>query len=130
MPETTIGRRAAERLIYDKESLARAAIERLYTEDPALVDKYGDHGRRKCLEDMLHNIDFLVPAVDLEDGAMFAQYTSWLFGMLRSRGVATPEVVRSLELLAEEARARYDVAESSLIAGVIATGIATAGASA
>ena len=130
MSETTVGRRAAERLIEDKETLARAVIEKLYAETPALIAKYGEHGRKKCLEDMRHNIDFLVPAVDLGDGNLFAQYTSWLFDMLASRAVDAPEVARSLELLADEARTRYDADESGLIGEIVGAGLAATSKSA
>lgn len=130
MSGTKVEQRAAERLTYDKETLARSVIEKLYAESPALIAKYGEYGRKKCLEDMRHNIDFLVPAVDLRDGGLFAQYTSWLFGMLASRGVDAPEVARSLELLADEARARYDADEAELIGEIINAGLAVSSKSA
>ena len=35
---------------------------------------------------MLHNVEQLIPAADLEDADMFAHYVRWLDEMLRSRG--------------------------------------------
>lgn len=117
------GRRAAEQLMHDKDALARAVTARLYAEKPSLLEKHGERGREKCLQDMFYNIEHLVPAVDLEDAPMFSKYVQWLVDMLGSRGVASDDVTRCLELLTEEASARLGDAEGRLVADVLAAGI-------
>ena len=96
MDGMTPGRRAAGRIIRDKIDLAREITETLYSDMPELIERHGDHGRAKCHEDMLYNLEHLAPAVDLGEPEMFASYARWLDGLLRARGVGTDEVVRSL----------------------------------
>ena len=128
MSETPISRRAAALLLGQKADLARAVTARLYDERPELIARHGERGREKCLQDMHHNVEQLAPAVDLEDGEMFARYVRWLDDMLRSRGVATGDVVRCLELLRDETAARFDGDEARLIAGILDVGLAVVAA--
>jgi hypothetical protein len=88
--------------------------ERLFAERPYLLEKHGERGRDKTLQDMRYNIEHLVPAVDLGDGQMFARYVEWLDNMLRSRNVETKEVVRCLELLRDECERRYSQASADI----------------
>jgi hypothetical protein len=118
------GPRAASHLIRDRTELARAVTARVYEESPELLERHGERGREKCLQDMHYNIDHLISAVDLEQPDMFAQYVVWLDSMLRSRGVATRDVKRCFELLRDEVVARYDAPEAGTIAAVLDQGIA------
>ena len=115
--------RGGEVLMRDKDHLSRAVTDRLFAERPYLLDKHGERGREKTLQDMRYNIEHLIPAVDLGDGAMFARYVEWLDEMLRSRNVETKEVVRCLELLRDECEDRYPQA-SAEIRPIIAAGLA------
>ena len=124
MSENPISRRASERLMLDREAIARAVTIRQYEEDPSLLERHGERGREKTLQDMKHNIDHLIPAIDLGDPEMFAQYTRWLDSVLLSRGVATKYIKRCFELVIDEARARYEPAEADAIAAIVNAGIA------
>lgn len=124
MSEMTVGRHAAEHLMFDREAIARATTNTLYEEYPELIERYGERGREKTLQDMHHNVDHLIPAVDLDDPQMFAKYVQWLDSVLRSRNVDTIYTRRCLELVVEEARARYDAAESDGIARIVGAGLA------
>jgi hypothetical protein len=123
-PASPTSRAAAENLLHDKETIARAVTVTLYDEHPELIERHGERGRQKTLQDMHHNIDHLVPAVDLELPSMFADYVRWLDDMLRSRGVLTIYTRRCLELLIDEARARYRPDEADAIVRVIDAGLA------
>jgi hypothetical protein len=125
MSDATVGRSAAERLMFDKEAIARAVTLALYDEFPELVERYGERGRTKTLQDMHYNIEHLIPAVDLDDPQMFAKYAQWLDSVLRSRNVDTVYTRRCLELVAHEARARYDAPEADAIARIVGAGLAT-----
>jgi hypothetical protein len=118
------GTAAAERLLATKDSLAEEITAALYAEMPELHARYGEYGRRKCLEDMRYNLEHLAPAVDLAEPALFAGYVRWLDGLLRARNVATAEVVRSLRLTEERIRARFTAAEHAAIAPSIEAGLA------
>jgi len=114
---------AARRLMADREAIARAVTARLYEERPELMERHGARGREKCLQDMLHNVDHLIPAVDLGDPSMFARYVEWLDGLLRARSVETTHLVRSLELLAEEGVARCAPEEGAALRPVVDAGL-------
>lgn len=127
MTAPLVGRAVAERLLRDKETIARAVTSSIYAEYPDLMAKHGERGREKCLQDMHYNIEHLIPAVDLENPTMFAEYTRWLNGMLRARGVSTRDVRRCLELLADQAHERYDASEAAVVQRVIDAGLAVLG---
>ena len=118
-----VGARAARLLERDRELLARAVTEALYAESPALLERYGERGRQKCLQDMRHNVDHLIPAVDLGDAPMFARYVQWLDSLLRARSVDTREVVRCLELLRDQSAARFPAAEADAVGAIIDAGL-------
>ena len=115
--------RAARRLMAEREPIARAVTARLYDERPDLLEKHGTRGREKCLQDMLHNVDHLIPAVDLGDPPMFARYVEWLDGLLRARSVETTHLARCLELLAEEGGAPGDPEEREAVRTVVDAGL-------
>jgi len=123
MTTQTSGRRAAEQLMYDKESIARAVTKRMFDEYPDILEKHGERGRQKCLQDMHYNIEHLIPAVDLEKPEMFADYARWLDTMLASRGVCARDVRRCFEMVADEARDRYDGDVAKVIDTIIRAGV-------
>jgi hypothetical protein len=114
---------AARRLSEDRDAIARAVTAALYAERPGLLDAHGERGREKCRQDMLHNVDYLVPAVDLGDPAIFAAYVTWLDDLLRARRVETTHLVRCLELLGEEATARYGADEAAAVRTILDAGL-------
>ena len=118
------GLRAARLLLIDREALAREVTDALYAESRDLLERYGERGREKCLQDMRYNIEHLTPAVELGDAAMFAGYVQWLDALLRARNVPTRDVIRCLELLGERCAVRYPPAEAATIGAIIDAGIA------
>jgi hypothetical protein len=120
----TTGRRAAERLMFDKESIARAVTKRMFEEYPDILEKHGERGRQKCLQDMHYNIEHLIPAVDLEKPELFADYARWLDVMLGARGVCARDVRRCLEMIADETRTRFDADEAAVVDEMIRAGVA------
>ena len=117
------GLRAARLLLIDREALAREVTDALYAESPELLERHGERGREKCLQDMRYNIEHLIPAVELADASMFARYVEWLDALLRSRGVATRDVVRCLELLRVAVNVQYAADDAAAIAPIIDAGL-------
>ena len=111
--------RAAARLVAQKTLLAHAVTDALYAERPELLERYGETGRARCLEDLHYTLEHLIPAVDLGEPELFATYVRWLDALLRARGVPTREVVRCLELVEAEARARFAPDEAEAVADVL-----------
>jgi hypothetical protein len=122
------GTAAAERLLAEKVSLAGEITTALYAEMPELLARYGEYGRRRCLEDMEYNLEHLAPSVDLADPSLFAGYVRWLDGLLRARNVGTAEIARSLRLMEERIRARFTAEEHAAIAPSLRAGLDALGA--
>lgn len=121
---------ASEALIAYKEELARAITEALYREMPVLLERHGERGRTKCLQDMRYNIEHLTPAVALSDDTLFVQYATWLRDMLASRGVGLDEVRRSMELTIDVARAQLQPAHADAVAAPVRAALAALGSAA
>jgi hypothetical protein len=115
---------ASDALLDYKSIIARAITDAMYREKPALLERYGEVGRTRCLEDMHYNIEHLAPAVSLGEPALFARYVVWLRDMLAARNVPVDDVRRSLELtndmvaqhLPEHAPVICDVVNAGLLA--------------
>ena len=89
--------RASESILARKEELAREITDALYADDPGLLERFGEAGRARCLEDMHYCLEHLAPAVAMDDPSLFARYVTWLEGLLAARGIGTRDVRRSLE---------------------------------
>ena len=116
------GASASRLLMRDQDAVARAVTAALYAASPALLERHGERGRDKCLQDMHYTIEHLIPAVDLGDPALFVRYVEWLDGLLRARSVDTRDVVRCLELIREQCIERFPRAESEAIGAILQAG--------
>lgn len=123
MAGVSTGARAAAALLEQKEAIARSVTGLLYAEMPWLVDKYGERGRLKCLQDMRYNLEYLAPAVELDDPELFIRYTRWVDSVLRSRNVPTGELARSFELMASDVAARLPREEAMAVAACLEAGV-------
>jgi hypothetical protein len=123
MAGLSTGARAAAALLDQKEAIARSTTGLLYAEMPWLVDKYGERGRLKCLQDMRYNLEYLAPAVELENTELFVAYARWVDGVLRARGVPTGELARSFELMASDVTARLRADEAALVSTCLEAGV-------
>lgn len=124
MAGVSTGALAAAALLEQQESIARAVTGLLYAEMPWLAEKYGERGRRKCLQDVRYNVQYLAPAVELEDPATFVRYAVWCAGVLRARGVAADELARSFELLESDVGARLAAEQARGVAACLRAGVA------
>ena len=108
MNAITAEMRASESILDRKDELARGITDVLYADDPTLLERFGQAGRAKCLQDMHYCLEHLAPAVALDDPSLFTRYVLWLENLLAVRGVSSRDVRRSLEatqeLLAERLR--------------------------
>jgi hypothetical protein len=123
MAELSAAERASAALLEQKETIARSVTGLLYAEMPWLMDKYGERGREKCLQDMRYNLEHLIPAVELRAPDMFARYASWADGVLRARGVDTEELSRSMEIMRADIAARLPADQADAVGECIGAGI-------
>jgi hypothetical protein len=91
--------RASESILARKHELAREITDALYADDPALLERFGEAGRAKCLQDVHYCLEHLAPAVAMDDPPLFARYVTWLEGLLAARGIGSRDVRRSLEAM-------------------------------
>jgi phycobilisome protein len=124
----TPGERAGARLVADKEEIARALTDALYRERPEMLERWGEAGRAKCLQDMRYNLEHLAPAVALDAPDMFAGYARWLLGLLTSRGIPAADVARSLALTRALVEERFPADEASAATPSIDAALAVLGA--
>ena len=115
--------RAANRLLEEKEALAVAITNAHYAEQPNLMAKYGVAGRQRCLEDVRYTLEHLIPALDLGQPAMFADYVRWLDQLLRARQVETSDLVRSLEITQDVTWKHLPNDEANAVADTIRAGL-------
>ncbi len=124
MAALTAGERAAESLAARREELARATTDSLYAADPTLLERYGESGRAKCLQDMRHNFDHLVPAAALADPSLFERYVRWLEGLLAARKIPTSDIRRTLEVMEEQTKLRLPADEAAILGECLRVGVA------
>ena len=89
--------RASDSILAGEHELAREITDAIYAADPALLERFGEAGRAKCLQDMHYCLEHLAPAVAMDDASLFARYVTWLEGLLAARGIGSRDVRRSLE---------------------------------
>ena len=102
---------------------ARAVTDALYAEMSGLMEKYGERGREKCLQDMRYNLEHLAPALALDEPDMFRGYVRWLVELLAAHGVGARDVRRSLELTRTTLAAVFGADEAAAAAGMIDAGM-------
>lgn len=105
--------RASDSILARKGELAREITNAIYADDPALLERFGEAGRAKCLQDMHYCLEHLAPAIAMDDPSLFARYVTWLEGLLAARGVGSQDVRRSLEATRAVLDERLDPDESA-----------------
>ena len=114
---------ASEAILDRKEELAREITQAIYDHEPGLLERHGERGRSKCLQDMRYNLEHLAPAVALGDPALFGRYVTWLDQLLRARGVATDDVRLSIEMTARVISARFPSDQATAVLPSLHAGI-------
>ena len=115
---------SAELLLTHKEEVARAVTAALYDARPELLERYGESGRAKCLQDMRYNVEHLVPALALQRADLFAGYITWVDGLLRARNVPTEDLRLSLRFLEQEAMRVLPAEMKSILAECLKASVA------
>jgi methanogenic corrinoid protein MtbC1 len=90
--------------------------------DPTLPGyvAYGPQGQKACRQDILHHLQFLVPAAELGSSQPFVDYVRWLAVVLASRGVPVAHLGSSLEWLADFYEGRLAPADSLSLGSILA----------
>ncbi|MDP4162779.1 MAG: hypothetical protein Q8906_03640 [Bacillota bacterium] len=75
--------------------------EKIYQNDPSLMQRYGEKGRQKCIEDNYHHFKHLQTAYEMDDEKIFNDYAMWLNGILQKFGMSTELLMENFNLIIE-----------------------------
>ncbi|MFC0190428.1 hypothetical protein ACFFJY_19235 [Fictibacillus aquaticus] len=95
------------------EELAISVTEVMYENDPTLMDRYGDKGRRKCIEDNEHHFKHLQTAYELQNGQFFTEYALWLNGILSKYGMTEELLIENFKLIDDLLEREYKEYEAT-----------------
>ncbi len=84
-----------------KHQVAESVTDEFFRRHPDWVERYGDAGRIRGVEDAKYHIDFLSSAIESGSTAPFEDYARWSSRMLASRGIAQEFVVENLLQIGE-----------------------------
>jgi methanogenic corrinoid protein MtbC1 len=65
-----------------------------------LADRFGPHGRQRCLEDARFHLQYLATALEANSAALFLDYVGWTKVVLAKRNVGEQDLVKNLEVTA------------------------------
>ncbi len=79
------------------ETIIDEVVKGIYESFPMLVEKYGEIGRKKCVEDHHHHFKHLDTAFSLNEGKIFNDNALWLNNVLTSRGMKEDHLIDNFE---------------------------------
>ncbi|MEK4027115.1 MULTISPECIES: hypothetical protein [Bacillaceae] len=82
-----------------KATLAEKATAEIYKREPALLSRFGEEGKAKCLEDNNHHIKQLESALLLDNEQFFIDYALWLNGILTKHGMSTRHLIDNFTII-------------------------------
>jgi len=92
-------RRAGHAVRVRGPKLAEAVVEEQYRLQPDLAHRYGPDGRRCCVRDVGHHVEFLATSIELGDPGRFVNYVRWARGVMSAHGIPAEDFLASLRAL-------------------------------
>jgi hypothetical protein len=86
---------------FNINAMVERVTEKIYENDPTLIDRYGDKGRAKCIEDNHHHFKHLETAYELDNSTFFTDYAVWLDGILQKFGMSTELLKQNFSYIIE-----------------------------
>ena len=102
----TADHRAGHALRVKAPGLVEEIVAEHYRLRPELSERYGPEGRRFCLRDVGHHIQFLAAAVELGEAARFVAYVTWVERLLAAHGVPPSDLSMTLRIMRDVIAAR------------------------
>ena len=94
--------RIAEKLASHRQELAARVAGKHLERNPEWLQRFGELGRVRCLEDADFHLQYLIHAVRLSTPALFTSYVQWTRRVLEKRQIAWRDLQQNLELLRDE----------------------------
>lgn len=86
---------------FNINAMVERVTEKIYENDPSLMDRYGEKGRTKCIEDNHHHFKHLETAYELDNEEFFTDYALWLDGILQKIGMSTELLMDNFSLIVD-----------------------------
>jgi hypothetical protein len=86
---------------FNINAMVERVTEKIYENDPSLMDRYGEKGRTKCIEDNHHHFKHLETAYELDNEEFFIDYALWLNGILQKFGMTTELLMDNFSLIVD-----------------------------
>jgi len=82
-----------------KKDLAELIYKRIYDDDPALFDKYGEEGKKNIMNDILFHLSYLSEAYNAKEPKLFVDYVIWCKMYFNSIKLPLKWIVRGFEIM-------------------------------
>ncbi|REL29134.1 cobalamin-binding protein [Rhodohalobacter sp. SW132] len=79
-----------------KEELAGRITELHFNNNPGLEKRYGEAGRKKCFDDAVYHLNYLIEAIRLNSRQLFNHYLEWAWHMLEARNIPQEDLVENI----------------------------------
>ena len=112
----------AEKLRILKQSVAEAVTDEFFQRHPDWLDRYGEQGRKRGIEDACFHIDFLAVAVVTGTPTPFEDYVRWTVRVLEARGISAHFVAENLAQVERALGSRLSGPEHSFVRSFIRDG--------
>jgi methanogenic corrinoid protein MtbC1 len=89
-----------------RRPVAEAVTEEFFRRHPDWVDRYGEPGRARAIEDAQYHLDFLSSALIAGEPQAFADYVRWARRVLEARGIAAGFLRENLMQISEALASR------------------------
>jgi methanogenic corrinoid protein MtbC1 len=115
-------RALAGRLRAARETLAKRVNDEFFHRHPDWLERYGERGVRRGLEDACFHLDFLNGAVEVGSVNAFEDYVRWTGNVLAARGIAPRYLAENLYQIADACHAVLNAEELEYVGSVIRAG--------
>lgn len=82
---------------HTREQVIEQVVVGIYKAYPEILERFGEAGRMRCLEDNHHHFDHLETATKLDDPTVFTNYAVWLTNLLTQRGMNKQHVIDNFQ---------------------------------
>ena len=98
-----------EKLQDNKSDLAGRITVLHFEKHPELEKRYGITGRKKCYEDAIFHLDYLIEALRMNSEKLFIHYLEWAFYMLEARNVPLNDLVDNAGFIKKAIREHFPI---------------------
>ncbi len=90
----------------DKGEIARGVTEAFFDRHPDWMERYGEAGVQRGIEDATFHLEFLAAAVEIRDPVAFRRYGLWAADVLHARRIPADALAENIEQIGDAVRLR------------------------